>query len=197
MRLHPARDEMRPLYDALFAPYKEYVRSVSPRWMALSIESCVYAWWLADQFGARRVADLGSGFSSYTMRRYALEHPGVEVASVDDDDDWLQRTGKFLAEHDMPVGNLWGPAEFRSCPDTFDLIVHDYSSGEDRESMMVDAADHLAPGGFLLFDDAQHLGHRLAMVEVARSHGLVMYDVLEQTLDEVGRHCTLAQRVTS
>lgn len=194
MNVWPSRDEMVPIYEALYLPHKEYVRTVSPRGMALSIDLCVYAWWLAEHTNALRVADLGSGFSSYLLRRYALERRGVEVASVDDSEEWLGRTEKFLVEHDVPTGNLWGPDEFRSYPELFDLIVHDYSSGEEREAMMVHAADHLAPGGFILFDDAQHEGHRMAMCATARMYGFELLDVWEQTVDRVGRFGLLARR---
>ena len=190
--MQPDREEIRPYFDRLVPAYRTYCTTVSKRSMALSIETCAYLWWLCVHVDARAVADLGSGFSSYVLRRYAAEaHHRVRVASVDDNDEWLINTRQFIVDQGLDPKGLFGN-EWADHPAKYDVICHDYSAGPNREGWMVVAAEHLAPNGVLLFDDAQHVGHRLAMAETARRFGLRLFDVFEQTVDEVGRYAGMA-----
>jgi hypothetical protein len=72
--------------------YLDYLTRVGHPNHAASLELIATLWLLAEDSGARRIIDLGSGFTSFILRTYAAEHPGVEVWSVDDSAEWLERT---------------------------------------------------------------------------------------------------------
>jgi predicted O-methyltransferase YrrM len=192
MRPQPSRQEIVPYFDKLVDAYRAYCVDVSKRSMALSIETCAYVWWLCDELDARSVCDLGSGFSSYTLRRYAQTiDPPITVASVDDAPMWLRATADFLVRHDMTSAGLHPAHVWLTMDDRYDVIVHDFSGGDVRNAWMWHAAERLNPGGVLVFDDAQNHGHHFEMGAVARHHGWDLLDGWEQTVDEVGRYAAM------
>ena len=193
MTLQPSRLDIGPYHDRLWPAYKEYCTTVSPRGMAISIETAAYLWWLCDHEEATRVVDLGSGFTSYVLREYAA-HAGrdVIVMSVDDNESWLDKTGMFLHSVGHSADGLYLADEWRNTTGRFDVIIHDFSSGAIREEWMTVAADRLEDGGVIIFDDAQHPEHYRHMCEVARSHSLYLLDVYEQTVDEIRRFAAVA-----
>lgn len=168
---------------ALIPAYVDYCRTVSRRSMAVSLET---------NRQARTVADFGSGWSSYVLRRYARTFGGVTVVSVDDDPAWLHRTEQFLVKRWCDTDNLvlWG--EYAATG--FDVVLHDFSSGELRESSMPVAAEALNEGGLIMFDDAQHEGHRAAMEAVCDAYELEMVDVRRWTEDAVNRYALVGAR---
>ena len=194
MTWQPPRDEVFPWFERLWDEYKRYCLTVSVRWMALSIETTAYAWWLCEQTQARRVVDLGSGFSSYMLRLYQQDHPDVEVMSVDDNPEWLAKTEKWLARHDLPTDGLVTPDEFLQS-DGWDVVIYDYSGGEIRDAMMEPTVARAAADGFVIFDDAQAIVHHLMAVDACRRHGMALFSLVEQTMDDVGRHAVLGHRV--
>jgi SAM-dependent methyltransferase len=161
--------------------------------MAMSIESTTYLWWLCDRVKACQVCDLGSGFTSYTLRAYAMlaDWP-VTVTSVDDSPEWLDQTRRFLARHDMPTTGLVAWDVWAESPHKFDVIVHDLAKGALREQSMWTAADALAAGGMILFDDAHNNTHAAVMHAVAAAHGMALADIRQWTTDEVHRFSLLA-----
>src|SRR5690606_36998947 len=82
------RNSLAPLHDA-------YCRDRSDRIMAMSLETAAALAVLIEASGARRIADLGSGFSSYVVRKAA---PDAEAWSVDDSDEWIEVTRAYLRE---------------------------------------------------------------------------------------------------
>lgn len=188
----PARQEVQPYFDRLLPVCKEYTATISERQMTLAVETCAYVWWLCDRMEPEAVCDLGSGFSSYVLRMYQCEHPGVVVHSVDDSRHWLKQTALFLAAHDLPTGCLLTGDYWLGLDDRYGLIVHDYSGGDTREEWMWHAADRLTLEGVVVFDDAHHRAHHMHMGRVARERGRLLVDVYEQTVDESGRFAALA-----
>lgn len=180
-----------PFHAELVDAYVDYCRRVSRRSMAINIETAAYLWWTCVEKGATRVLDLGSGFSSYVLRRYA-ESAGAMVTSVDDDPFWLDQTAQFLKKHGFPEYGLMTWDDWIGTDDIYDVIVHDFSRGADREKSMWTAAERLAPGGVLIFDDANNAGHRAEMGRVAAAHGFELRDIRDETVDTIGRHALLA-----
>jgi hypothetical protein len=56
---------------------------------------------VASEDHAKRLLDLGSGFSSYVLRAYAAGVPGAVGWSVDDDPAWLEKTRAFLVSEGL------------------------------------------------------------------------------------------------
>jgi hypothetical protein len=195
VNLQPSRGEVLPFFERLVPAYREYCTTVSKRSMALSIESAAYLWWVCDHVKARSVADLGSGFTSYVVRSYAATADReVTVSSVDDAPYWLRQTADFLTSQNQSTAGLVRHDVWRAQDVKWDVIVHDIGGGELREEWMTVAAKHLAWDGVLIFDDAQNRSHHMEMGRVAREFGLRLFDVYEQTVDEVGRFATVAHR---
>jgi predicted O-methyltransferase YrrM len=184
------RAQVRPYFDDLLAPYRTYCRFVSKRSMAISIETAAFVAWLCATTQPAKAADLGSGFTSFVLR-----HCGVRtVASVDDSATWLGRTRAFCdSQHVDATTGFHGP-EWQRSDERYNLIVHDYSGGATREAWMTTAIEHLTDDGVIVFDDAQNVSHRNEMVRVCEEHGLILYDIRDITLDEVGRYAAMGVR---
>jgi hypothetical protein len=191
--LTPTRSQLQSTFDSLVGPYVDYCRNVSRRSMALSIESCTLLLHLCRHFQAESVCDLGSGFTSFVLAKYAATagHP-VRVVSVDDSSEWLLRTREFLHRYGYPTGGLMSYDAWKGNTDHYDVIVHDFSSGEQRDQSMVAAARRCNKA--LLFDDANHAGHSAQMVAVCDVYGLTPVDVKALTYDQVRRFARLAVR---
>ena len=83
---------------ALGPAYIEYVFTVSAPEHAISLPLASFVLTVCEAVDPVSAADLGSGFSSFVLRRFASERPaGLRVVSVDDDPDWLAKTAAFLA----------------------------------------------------------------------------------------------------
>jgi predicted O-methyltransferase YrrM len=141
-----------------------------------------------------RVLDLGSGFSSLALRHYAasVDH-AVSVVSVDDNPRWLDTTREYLEAHGYSAGELRLWSEFAGAPgEPFDVVFHDLASADLRESAMAVAVRCLSPRGVIVFDDAQHLGHRRAAQQAAHDAKLATYSLYRWTRDDIGRFALLA-----
>jgi len=193
--LQPHRSEVLTYFERLVPEYRAYCVSVSKRSMALSIESCAYLWYLCDTIKARNVVDLGSGFSSYVLARYAAEadYP-VRVDSVDSDPEWLDKTRRFCESHggvgSFMLGEVWEQTDRR-----YDVIINDYGRGAVREQMAAIAVRRLTPAGVIMFDDAPNSSHRHDAARVCGEAGLALLDLYHQTVDEVGRFALLGARL--
>jgi predicted O-methyltransferase YrrM len=184
---------LTPYRQALLPAYVDYCKTVSPRHMAMSIESVTYLWWLCDRTRASRVCDLGSGFTSYTLRAYAsLADWPVDVTSVDDSADWLKRTGEFLTSHGLPSAGLVTWEVWSKDPgEPYDIIVHDLAKGDLRNQAMWTAVGALREGGMILFDDAHNNSHSDEMYKVCQASGMRLADIKPWTLDDVNRFSLL------
>jgi predicted O-methyltransferase YrrM len=157
--------------------------------MAASLETTAVLLALCRAERVTSAIDLGSGFSSYVLRRWAREADCV-VFSVDDDPVWLTRTKEFLDGHDLPGGDLclWPALPNR----TFELVFHDLANGARREEAMATALQ--ASSRLVIFDDAQHRGHRAAMKTACAGAGARLYSLRALTVDWMKRYSMLAIR---
>jgi predicted O-methyltransferase YrrM len=191
--LVPQAVDLETARRALFTAYEEYVTEVSTPGMAASLETSAYLDWLCRALRAESILDLGSGFSSYVVRRYAAETPcAVTVTSVDDDPEWLLKTEAFLRRHSVPVDGMteWS-AHVTTPSGPHDVVFHDLASGLVREDAMQFAVSQVRRGGAIIFDDAQHDGHRHRMYAEASSAGVKLYSLRSLTLDTIKRWALL------
>jgi len=200
-RAHPTlalvASELGTAQSHLSPPYQAYVRDVSSAAMAASLRTAGVLLYLCRRLRARRVLDLGSGFSSYVLRTWVAESgaPG-QVLSVDDSAEWLERTGQFLASQGRAATGLLAWERFRqevSRLEPFDVVFHDLAGGQLREEAMPIAfACVKRPSGVILLDDAHHAGHRQAMRRLARADGFDLFSLRRVTLDASRRFAMLA-----
>lgn len=154
----------------LIAEHAKYCREVSSEKMAVSLQAAAFlARWCAER-KPRKVVDLGSGFSSWVLRRHAKAVGGCEVWSVDDDAAWLGRTRDYLVKMGVPTERVMTWPEFvASGADGFDLVFHDAGSMQFRADNLGVALDLAAAGGTVLLDDVHRFDYRVvAQAEVAR-----------------------------
>ena len=181
-------EALRPYGEAIVGPYVDYCTNVSRRGMAISIETATLFAYVCANRRARRVLDLGSGFTSYVSRCVA-----DESVSVDDSPEWLDKTRSFLADYRVTTDGLMLWDDWRATPaGPYDVVIHDFAASELRERSMWNAAQVCASGGVVIFDDAQHAGHRATMHNVARRFRMTMVDVRAETEDEVHRYALAA-----
>lgn len=171
--------------------YDEYVRDVSPDNMAVSLLTATYFLYLCRALKAKAVVDFGSGFSSYVAGYYAAEAGGyVDAVSVDDNDEWMKKTGEFIGARQIYT-ELMSWEHYQHTHHQHNVALYDLSSGDIRESGMELVARRTKPGGVVLFDDANHKSHREVMQAVAMKFRWDLYFLHEYTTDPYGRFTAL------
>ena len=127
-----------------------YVTEVGHPVHAASVELVVFLTVLCEELRPARVVDLGSGFSSYVLRRWAAEagQRRPETWSVDDSAEWLGRTEQFLESRGMPTEHLLTWTDFRRADaGAFDLVLHDMGTMEFRAETLREVIGLARPGG--------------------------------------------------
>lgn len=192
--LAPGYEEWRDACQMLGPLYERYVAHVSNREFPASLEAGAFLFCLCGRLGVSSILDVGSGFTSVVFRRYARDRGhGVRVVSTDHDLAWLRRTGDFLEAAGYDQKGLMGLSDFEASMQggQFDLIYND-AWGPLRSELTLRLAQHLAPRGALIVDDAQEVENRRTLMRVARSESLQLYDVRPWTHDFFGRWAILA-----
>ena len=171
--------------------HQRYVSTISTEDVAASMNSCAFLLGLCEATAPRRIADLGSGFSSFTFRGYArTAEPEVEVWSVDDSEQWLDKTREFLAGQSVSTDNLVTWDEFQqSDRGQFDLVLHDLGSTVPKRIETLRAALALArPGGLVFLDDLHKKDYRPTARKVLDEAGLDYLDLKSLLKDQYGRY---------
>jgi predicted O-methyltransferase YrrM len=181
--------------------YREYVATVSAEGVAISLELGAFMDVMCIARAPRRLLDLGSGFSSFVLRRYAGQAGvSVEVQSTDHAAEWLAATRGYLEAHGLDVSGLSIWDDFRSREHApFDLILLDLgSSGKDsaayRLSVLPEVLDLLAPGGVLILDDAHWLAFGRAVRRLLDAHSYRYWSLKQFVQDRFGRFALIAAR---
>jgi predicted O-methyltransferase YrrM len=187
-------DDVRPLIDVakveLAPPYLEYVFTVSdPAW-TISLELAAFLLALCRATDPLAIADLGSGFSSFVFRTYALQsRSDIRVVSVDDSSAWLLRTEDFLRSCDLPTDELVTSDEFaRTSRGVFDLVFHDLGNMAARRESLGWAIDSARPEAMVVLDDLHMEGYPDLVDRTARAQGRQVVDLAPFTRDAIDRY---------
>jgi len=180
--------------------YQEYVENVSEAVWAISLELAEQLVRLCDERQPKRILDLGSGFSSYVLGKWAKEH-GAECWSVDDKKDWLEKTQDFVYGHDAAANNhgweLWeqfyNPRPGRTDRGKFDFVCYDMGTLHTRMRVIRPVMFHVAPGGLLVMDDLNFTEYHRAVEWLLNRWGFTKESLKEQTLDQFGRYAWMAE----
>jgi len=195
--LVPTDGELALLMGEIGPAYLNYAGIVSAPDHAASLETSALLLYICRKVRARRVLDLGSGFSSFVLRAYAHSaHWPVTVVSVDTDPEWLAKTAEFLDGRTNVPGELitWDEFNRRADWEPFDVIFHDLANGETREGAVPWVCRLVAENGVVIFDDAHHDGHREAFWKFGNANGLDVYSAHVPTFDAFGRFAALGVR---
>lgn len=177
----------------LAEPYGSYVARVSsPQW-AISLQTAAVLHALCTLLRPERALDLGSGFSSFTLRGCARE--GAVVHSVDEDPQWLARTRDFLAGNRLRIEDLYVWSEFEErAGEPYDLILHDMGRLELRLAALPRALALAAADGIVILDDMHEPEYAARAVACCQDAGFEICSLRALTLDEFGRYAGAAFR---
>jgi predicted O-methyltransferase YrrM len=183
--------------DELRTDYESYVRNVSTADMAVSLETACLLRLLCEGLEPQRVLDLGSGFSSFTLRSYQPARGRPAICSVDDDPEWLQRTRDYLDEQGLPTDDLWIWSDFQSSDHApFDLVFYDLGRMPLRRRALRQALS-LGRGGSVLLDDMHKHEYAQEAYSTLAGLGCTWFNLRALTLDERGRFSVLVTNIRS
>jgi SAM-dependent methyltransferase len=181
-----ARTLLQPAHDL-------YISTISPQGMALSLETSALAWVLCNQRRPTSVLDLGSGFSSYVLRRAAQNIGCPVVWSVDDDEAWLPKSREFCEKQGVRTDNFVPWSTFKDSDLRFDLVIYDLGRMPARFANLVQGLGFMKPGGCVIIDDMHKFNYHKTVVKTLIELGLTGTDMRASTTDKhEGRHCWLA-----
>ncbi len=180
--------------------YQKYLDEVSTFDMALSFETSQLLYALAKIKKAKRILDLGSGFSSYVMRLYAKNSGNDTIVySIDDNKDWLEKTRAFLDAMQVSTEHVLEWNEFRNqAPNGFDLISHDLGGLEIRAESLPFVISMMDESGIIVLDDMHKArggligGYRAVAIKEINKSGLLLLSARQFTLDQIERFSEIA-----
>ena len=191
------RKRAHAISEQLKQDHEAYLENVSTADMAASLEVCTFLVFTCETLRPARILDLGSGFSSFVFRSYAAsreEH--INVVSVDDDVDWLEKTRQNLETHGLDQGHLltWdGFAD--TTTDPFDLIFHDLGSIWKRaETLRIVLGTAKTDRCVVILDDVHQVPYGEYAKAITRFHGFDFISARALTLDAFGRYSAVALR---
>jgi predicted O-methyltransferase YrrM len=177
--------------------YAQYIKTISPmapsmQTLRLLINLCV---------PGDRVLDLGSGFSSFVLRHYA-ESMSLEVWSVDDSTQWLDKTYEYCKQSGIPDSvnrnfMVWDAfVEMQSTANPFDVVFIDIGRTRKRpeyyQTILRDCCDARS---LVLFDDMHKPILKRAAEKELRRYNYLDIPVIKDTRDQFGRYCKLVFRL--
>ncbi len=176
--------------------YKEYVSKISPADMVLSLELSCLLHTLCKIKAPQVLIDLGSGFSSFVLRLYALHaNTSVTVYSIDDNSVWLERTRAFLVKHQLNSNMLLTWSEFCNMNrPKADIVLHDLGSVSKRSETLENALGLIQDDGFLILDDIHKDGYNIEARKTVSRLGFHLWSLRHYTLDTFGRFASIAFR---
>jgi predicted O-methyltransferase YrrM len=145
----------------------------------------------------KRILELGSGFNSFVFRYYiSNRNQDTTIFTIDDSQEWLDKTGKFLVANNLPNKNLI-PWDLFSKQDhgTFDFIFYDFGSMEVRKNTLKDVLALLKQDGVILLDDVHKLDYQSYAKKLLKENGFKCYNLKSFTIDRFGRYALLATKV--
>lgn len=184
-------EQAKPVLGYWAERHRRYITDVSSEVMAASLESAAFLQVFCDWAEPSRVADLGSGFSSWLLREWAAAHDAV-VWSVDDDAEWLERTRHLLEENGLETRHMELWSQFVSAnPGAFDLVFHDAGSMEFRLENLPRVCELVREGGWLIIDDVHKPTYRRGVQEFFETRDVEVFSLRSCTLDRLTRYAYL------
>lgn len=183
----------RAAEERLRPAWADYTATVSTPEMAVSLKLAGLLDSLIQLNEPARVADLGSGFSSFVARTAGTGRQ--VVASVDDSEEWLGATARFLSSHGVSTEmmSVWDRFAVEE-KDGFDLVLYDMGPNRERH-LHLDAVVRMThPGGLILIDDCHKTRYREHLSAFFASHPSIdVLDLRNLTIDEYGRYTWVAR----
>ncbi len=191
--LAAVRDRMGAIEAAHTADHEDYCARIGHPVHAASLELVGLLLGLCETAEPARVVDLGSGFTSFALRRHAASVDGLEVHSVDDNAEWLEKTRAYLAEKGLSDANLhhWPAFGAADRKGAFDLVLHDMGFMDTRFRELEPVLDLARPGGLVILDDMHKPDYRAKALDVVARRGHACFSLKALTRDTLTRYAYL------
>lgn len=180
----------------LAAIRRHYCEHVSRDAMAIplaAIETAARAIRVED---ARRVLDLGSGFSSVSLRhlRERGHLPSLEtLCSVDDDPKWLAASRAYCRARDLDDSRFFLWTDSCGGRGGYDLVIYDLGNMTVRARELRTALHLVRSGGLVYLDDLHKPAYATAVADAAAELISEVHDVADREIDRFGRFGMLAR----
>jgi SAM-dependent methyltransferase len=181
------------LFKEIEKNHKIYINSISSPEMAMSLELANFIFSYCLVKNPKKVADLGSGFSSFLFRFYKENIDNELVAySVDDSEDWLVKTKDYLLGNKVNVDNLFTLTDFINLKleNQFDVVLLDLNFVEIRKNYIRFSFDLLQEKGFLIIDDVHKVEFLRDVKAFFSSGSRKLINLQKQTKDKFLRFAT-------
>jgi len=183
--------KMASIRKSLEKEYNEYVKNVSSVEMAASLETCSFICTLMHSISPQSVLNLGSGFSSYAIRKTATQTMTNNVVCVDDNIDWLEKTREYVRGKQLPTDGLmsWSDFVMSNNWEKFDLVFHDIGNMDTRAVILP-----LIPrilnhrNGIAILDDTHKEQYQKIIDKTFNNSPWEVLNLKEFTLDSLGRY---------
>ncbi len=187
--LQSRKDLLQAGEQPLRPAYERYTKEVSRADMAVSWETACFLYEVASIKKSQKILDLGSGFSSYVLRSYAVNvNSEAQVTSVDDNESWLEKTKSFLESLKLPVERMFTWMDFqKNNKGRYDLIFHDLGGMKTRAGSIAFVLTLLADGGVAVLDDMNEPTYSKAAKSAIKDANLPYYSARKITVDGIGR----------
>jgi hypothetical protein len=188
-------NDLNKFKDFLLNDYNDYIGSISTAVMASSIECSAFLLLLCKLLRPKFIVDLGSGFSSVALRKYASEFDtSINITSADLDDSWLQKTHDFLYNKKLNCDNLLNISDFFKIKRVYDLILYDvayYQNGTRQQLLPLILKNNVNSSSYILFDDMHIMHYNMFVMNFLSDYNFKLLNTKPLTLDSFGRYCML------
>lgn len=185
-------DEIKNLLEK---DYNLYCNKVSTEIMASSLECVLLLLGLC--MDAKSVIDFGSGFSSYALRKFAkIYNKDIEIYSVDDDVEWLDKTRQFIEQNGLDSKNILPlDAALKLIDRKFNVVFFDIAHYQDgtRQAIFPAVLNRFVENETKLLVDDLHIFDYFIFIYnyLTERCKYKMINTRPQTLDKFGRFSML------
>lgn len=161
--------------------YEDYISRISTKSMTISLRTANLIVTYLEQVNPRKIADVGSGFSSFVISKWVSENGGI-LDVFDESPEWLRKTRLFLKGYGLNA-NFNDYSEFDS--KNYQFIFFDIC-GDNRVKELKKLK---GTNAFIILDDA----HRKEYEEEINRLGMTLIK-LSTEADEYGRYCGIIKQ---
>jgi predicted O-methyltransferase YrrM len=120
----------------------------------------VFLYYFANLIRAKRILDLGSGFSSFAFGKYLRNVGSGVLSSVDTSEFWLNETSEFLRKYEIAIAHMCTLDQYlnvESETEVPDLCFLDIGDLELREQLLPSLLSNVVRHGMVLLIDDFHV----------------------------------------
>ena len=180
-------NDLTTIKDEIENDYKFYCKNISKYGHPMSLESI---YWIIDFLNKNKfnkIADFGSGFSSYIIRKFC----DCEIYSYDTDGQWLKKTVDYLNIKNLSTDNMI-LYEIGKVEKDFDFIIWDLGNKNFRRSEFLKNIENFE-NTICLIDDC-HDNRYITMCRNLRDKKGYQLEEIKEVKDEFGRYVSIVAK---